>query len=507
MEHPRKIVVKNKMDKQKQDLQELSRKGRDDPIIFIEKLLGMPLHEGQKKYIKERTAHEQRINVLTCANRWGKSVTIACLQLWHLYYKIGINNTDPTAWEKTEYRTANIAPHSALTEPVFKTMGQILTSTFSIVQDGKMTTNDCIIGWFYRSEKTLNTPPYKQFFNNNSYIEHRSLGGDAGDSLQGKPYGYISYDEGGRSDHLESEINDAILARLFDWNGKLDILSTPSTESKSNLYYYQLYQQGLVGVNNTFTMSGSLRDNTFFSEDQIQAQYDLLKDNPMRDQMLEGKFVFGGNTLFNVQSVLDARDEQLDQGIPFTHGHKYCLGIDTAIGRDEMVYKVIDITTKPYRQVAQVAAKGNSKSPQLHLHDLIELFDDYNQEHSLRVLLETWNGESVRFYHDLPDYIKSVTDCYGSWQPDKVRTNNDNPDQPTPQRAKKADILICLKKLLSAGDIKIPKNDQKTVDQLSIYREDDAKLPTDRVFSLALACYSAEQLAPQEAVAWIPLEW
>ena len=271
------------------------------------------------------------IFILTCANRWGKSVEISVIQLWFLFYKVGVPNSDPNSWLKTEYRTANIAPHSALTEPVFKTMHQILTNSFSIrdPKTGQMHTNECLIGFWYLKERTLNTPPYKMFFDNNAYIEHRSLGADQGDALQGKPYGLITYDEGGRSDHLETEMNDSLLARLFDMLGPLMILSTPSLSSKSNLYYYQLYQRGILGVEHTYTMTGSLKDNEFFSEKQIQAQYDLLKDNPLRDQMLEGKFVFGGDTLFPLEDILKAQDASLDDGIRYEEGHKYVFGTDT----------------------------------------------------------------------------------------------------------------------------------------------------------------------------------
>lgn len=482
--------------------------GRTDPVFFINKLLGMPLHEGQKKYIRERVAHNQKINVLTCANRWGKSVTISCLQLWHLFYKIGISNSDPEAFDKAEYRTANIAPHSAMTEPVFKTITQIMTSTFSINdEEVGMKSNDCIIGWFYLPDKTLNTPPYKQVFANNSYIEHRSLGGDQGDALQGKPYGFISYDEGGRSDHLEHEINDAILARLFDWNGKLDIISTPSSESKSSLYYYELYQDGLAGFNQRFTMTGSLRDNTFFSPEQIQAQYNMLENNPLKDQMLEGKFIFGGGALFNMQTILDSKDNSLNDGERYNQGHKYMIGVDTAIGNDEMVYTVLDVTQKPYRVVRKVAARGNSKSPQLHLYDLLDLFDTYGGVEAVQITLETWNGESVRFYHDLPDHVKGVTHCFGAWQPAARKNIGDNPTRSAPNVSKKADLLMTLKKLLAEGGLKFPGTDSTLANQLSYYREDDKKLKTDHVFSLAMAVYGAEVLDAPMELAFVSVEW
>lgn len=472
----------------------------------------MQLHPGQKKFLLDTIRLKKKINLLTCANRWGKSVEIACIQLWYLFYKIGLAEAgdDPTSWEKTEYRTANLAPHSANTEAVFKAIHQIMTSSFSMMdmKTKRIRTNKCNIEWFYLRDKTHNTPPYKQFFDGNAYIEHRSLGADQGDSIADKPFALITYDEGGRSNHLETEVRGVILARLFDWNGPLYILSTPDSNSKSSIYYYQLYKDGLAGVNNTYTMTGALRDNTFFSPEQIQDQYDLYKDDPLRDQVLEGKFVFGGNTLFDNESILDARDDELNGGIRYEEGHRYSLGIDTAIGSDEMVYSLLDITSKPYKLVREVAFKGNSKSPQMQMNDLLDLIEAYYKNGNLFIMLETWNGESVRFYMDLPAWVQQITETYGSWQPSKLITDNENQIKSTPNNSKKSDMLISLKKLFSAREIKIPKADGKLIDQLAIYREQDAKLQTDRVMALALAAHRAKSLEETiveyawEAVAW-----
>lgn len=472
----------------------------------------MPLHPGQVKYLHETRGRNEKINILTCANRWGKSVVISCLQIWHLFYKIGLPEAiegREEEWARAEYRTANIAPHSAMTEAVFKTINQIMTSSFTIreQESGRLVTNKCLIEWFYLKERTHNNPPYKQFFDGNVYIEHLSLGGDMGDALQGKPYGLITYDEGGRSNHLEEEVRANILPRLFDWSTQLHIISTPDSQSKSSLYYNRLYEDGLIGINNTYTQTGSLRDNTFFSKEQIQAQYDLYKDDPLRDQVLEGRFIFGGGALFDPQSITDAQDDGLNGGIAFELGHRYVIGVDTAIGQDEMVYKVVDITEKPYRQVKTIACKGNAKSPQMHNFDFVELFTEYAQEDTCHVLLETWNGESVRFYLDLPPHIQSVTRCYGAWQPKKHVTDNDNPYKPRPNAAKKADILLALRKLLSGRELKIPKNENELVKQLQIYREDDKGLPTDRVMALAMACWLANDLVHQLEPSWVSIEW
>lgn len=464
----------------------------------------MPLHSGQRKYLTETTQLKTKVNVLVPSNRWGKSTMTACLQIWYLFYKFGIPPGNRNTWLKAEYRTANVAPQATLVEPVFKYIDQIMTSRFSIyTRDGRIVNNRCLIEWFYIKEKTLNSPPFKQFFTNNSYIEHRTIGGSAADALEGKPFGLITYDEGGRSQHLQEEVDGTFLARLFDWGGPLHIPSTPDQTSPSILYHYELYQKGLNRVAGHYTMEGQLKDNDFFPEEQIQEQYDLYEHNPLKDQVLYGKFVFGGDNIYDTQSILDAKDESLNDGLRREANHSYIIGIDTAIGSDEMVYTVLDVTNKPHKVVKIVAAKGNSKSPQMHLNDLLDLYDAYKDETTtIQLMLETWNGESVRFYHDLPPHIQTITKCYGSWQPEIRRSENKNKPRPKNQTVKKADIILSLRKTLSAREIKIPNNPE-LVQQLSIYREDDANIPTDRVFSLALATWLAETSTFQTEIKWL----
>lgn len=485
-------------------------------------MLGMPLHPGQVKYLRETTSKNTKINVLVPSNRWGKSSMIACLQIWYLFYKFGVRTGNKEAWQKAEYRTANVAPKAALIEPVFKYIDQIMTSRFPInLPDGRIVTNKCMIEWFYLAERTNNSPPLKQYFAYNSYIEHRTIGQTGADSLEGKPYGLISYDEAGRSDHLEDEINGTLLARLFDWQGPLHLVSTPDQNSASILHHYKLYQDGLAGINNTYTMQGALRDNIFFSKEQIDSQYELYANNPLRDQVLEGKFVFGGDNFFNADDILKAQNPELNKGKARVDGHSYVIGVDTAMGSDEMVYQVVDTTDITYNEldqsigdyelVKQIAVKGNTKSPQVHLQDFVDLVYSYwnESQDNLHILLETWNGESARFYQDLPYEIQDITRCYGSWQPHKNITGGNKNATPKPNNnIKKADILVTLRKALASGRLKIPE-DPKLVQQLSIYREDDEKIPTDRVIALALAAWMADEgmKTEVEEVAWQSVEW
>lgn len=481
-------------------------KAREDPIFFANEFLGMPLHDGQIRYLtKAREGVTELVGesplirrfLLSCANRWGKSAVISIIQLWYLFNKFGIKTATDSDWFDIEYRTANIAPFSSLTEPVFQAMKAILTSSYPIRSpEGIMTTNKCQIGWFYLEDRTINSPPYKLHFANNSYIEHLSLMGGKGDNLQGKPYGIITYDEAPRSNHLQMELDNSVLGRLLDWTAPLHLLGTPDQDSASLLYYNDLYKEGLVGLNNSYTQEGSIYENKFMTRDQIADHEKMLENNPLREQMLNGKFIFGTQTIFPGQDILDAQDDALNDGVRYQPGHRYVIGVDTAIGADEMVYKVLDITTKPYRQVWNEAVKGSVRSPQMHLLAFCNLVDAYRDEtNNLHIVIETWNGESARFYQDLPPYIKAITSTYGSWQPSKVHTDNKNPVLNKTQNVKKADILVSLKKILAAKDLKIPKQEYELVKQLSIYKEDDKKLPTDRVMALALAVWLAEDVS------------
>ncbi len=478
------------------NLQRILIAGRNNPVLFAVNLLGVPLHQGQVLYLWETFRRKNKINVLVPSNRWGKTSLDAILHLHAQFYKVGIPEGNSNAWRKAEYRTANVAPHASLVEPVFKYIDQIMTSTFPIrLPNGRVVMNECRIEWFYLKERTASSPPLKQYFAYNSYIEHRTIGATASDSLEGKPWGLITYDEGGRSHHLEDEVNGTLLARLFDWNGQLHITSTPDSNSPSLLYHYRIYQDGLVGLNDTFTMEGELRDNTFFTPEHIQKQYDLFKDNPLRDQVLYGKFVFAGDTIFDKQSILDAEDKELNDFVRYQEGHEYVVGTDTAIGSDEIVHTVVDITDKPFRVVRKVHSKGNAKSPQMHLNDFIDLVEAYCNENksNLRHMLETFNGESVRFYHDLPYWLQAITKCYGTWQPDVPISDNENKARNPTRDVKKADLLIAAKKLLESRTIKFAANDKELREQLSIYREKDDKIPTDHVISFCLACWLATE--------------
>lgn len=468
-------------------------RGYNDIPYFAEKLLGMPLHDGQKTFYKNAN---EKVNILVPSNRWGKSIAAAIKHIHHNFYKVGIGRGNTEAHSRAHYQTANLAPHSDATKPVFDAIKAIMSSSFPIPQaDGTVLNNQCLLEWFIDVDHIRNSTPYYIPFLNNSGILFRSTGEDKGDSIQGKTFGYISYDEGGRSNHLEYELNSNIMPRLADLNGSLDLISTPDMKSSSILFHFELFEKGLHHEPGYYSQEGSIEQNYFLLRNNpgyIKDETARLKGDPILNQVLYGKFVFAGDSLYPADDIAAACDPDLDAGVRREDRHTYKIGIDTAMGEDEMVFTVLDDTDPDnIKCVRQVACKGNSKSPQMHLNDFLDLVDSYKGGANIKIILETWNGESARFYQDLPGDIQAITKCYGSWQPIGAKVVGSRARQ-----VKKAEILIALRKLLANKKLKIP-NEPTLKKQLSIYRENDKDLPTDRVISLALASWLASDGKPK----------
>lgn len=467
----------------------------------------MPLHPGQVKFYREG---KKKINLLLPSNRWGKTLTVAIKHIHKNFYKIGIGMGDAKGWAGVDYRTADIAPASAQTEMCFIYVKQILQGRFPIPQpDGSVKNNECLIKWFIDTKHIINNAPFLIPFTNNSRCEFRSTGGDKGDSLQSKPYGYISYDEGGRSDHLETEIWGNIIPRLTDWGGELDIPCTPDTNSPSILYHYELFEKGKNGDPDIYSQEGSIDDNIFLPPENIAESKRLYANDPLGPQVLYGQFVFSGANIFPADDILGAKNENLHysdkstaDGMPYITGHHYMIGIDTAIGSDERVYTVIDITTETrFKVVNKSWCKGNKMSPQLHQYELLMLWDMYNRSNNVKISLETWNGESARFYMDMPPELQRATKCFGSWQPPKVKDRKK-------RLSNQQSLIVALRKKLAAGELEFAASDDQLTKQLNIYKEDDSKLPTDHVFSLALAVFRAtDGKAKVTRIQLVPVAW
>ncbi len=107
----------------------------------------------------------------------------------------------------------------------------------------------------------------------------------------------------------------------------------------------------------------------------------------------------------------------------------------------------------------------------MHLNTVVNLIDSYRREQNIEVLVETWNGESARFYTDLPPYIKTFTHCYGAWQPPKVQFHTNTTVATKTSVVQKADLIVTLNKALAEKKLRLPRNNFMLIKQLAIYRD------------------------------------
>ncbi|MDZ4246506.1 MAG: hypothetical protein U1D67_05225 [Dehalococcoidia bacterium] len=82
---------------------------RSDPAIFINEILGLPVHSDQLRWLRGAT---RKINILRPGNRWGKSLIEACLHIYQGIIKPNLADlvSNEEEWDKTPYETLNFGP-------------------------------------------------------------------------------------------------------------------------------------------------------------------------------------------------------------------------------------------------------------------------------------------------------------------------------------------------------------------------------------------------------------
>lgn len=481
-------------------------RGRTDIVFFAWYFLGLKLHPGQIRFLREA---DGMVNVLVPGNRFGKSVIIAVRHIWFNFYKVGVADSQGDAWAKFAYRSAAIAPNGKILALDYRIIVEIMESRFKISPDGEaIQTNNCRIGWYMVAK--IKSPQHQIMFKDNSSVEFYSTSDDKGGSLQGDYYGYASYDEGGRSHHLYLELNQNIGQRLSQMQAPLDLVSTPAMDSPSLVYHHEIFQKGLRHEGGYRSFEGSAYENIYLPKWYFEREELRLAGDPLYDQVLHGKFVFSGATLYNKDDIEAAVTDELNGGIRYQKGHRYIISTDTAISSDEQVDTVLDVPvgfdikdvdTPKIRLVRQNAHKGSTKSPQVAMQDHIDLWESYDKEKTVSGIVETFNEGSARWHLDLPDNMKRRTKCFGSYQPLSAKRAAAKSSAPRTNGAKKVDMLIALRKCLAAGVIELPSDNKELLEQLMMYREDDTNLRTDRVISLALACWMILEGKPANAIA------
>lgn len=390
----------------------LTKIGRYDPVFFLEKMVGLALHNGQKvwlwcttktqkdkayelghmmglKNFENRGIFDERWalstfkkNILVPANRWGKTFCTSGKHLWYCYYKIGVRGTAGNI-AATRCGTLNLSPHSNQANAGYQYILDFLASKTVWVRDGISVKNNCKIGFFLKgSNKQSRTIE----FSNGTTYKAFPTGEDQASSLAGTPFLYISYDECAQSLHLKDELPAKIMSRLIDYGGPLDLISTPEVDKPSHQYFFHIAKQGMRGEEGWWTMIGKMSDNDFLGKAEMESTLESIRqtDPQKYRQVAFGEFVTTGKKMFDAVVIERLWDKKHPE-TP-TVGRRYVLSVDWGFADtgDPSVFYVLDYTDYPNIRIA--------------FRDSIKGGNPFAVITYARMLQREWNG--AKFIHD-----------------------------------------------------------------------------------------------------------
>lgn len=391
----------------KNEVFELIRACRNDPVLFAEKMLDLELHDGQRLWLwmsslalvdpeakpalidkavdlgtrlghwKSRQEWDALFggakflkNILVPSNRWGKTFSESVKHIWINRFKLGVRG-GPEEIAMTQCGTLNLSPHSKQCGAGFDYVVSICWGRHTwIGRDGKPRRNgkclltDFIVGKPSKYQRIIT-------FSNGTTYQAVPTGDDQASSIAGTRYLFISYDECAQSLHLKSELPAKIMSRLIDFGGPIDLLSTPEVDRPSHQYFFGISRAGLEGRDGWFTLVGKIFDNPFLPQEETASLLEEIRrvDPAKYRQVAFGEFVTTGSKMFDSLAVERVFDPNLSSGIP-EEGSRYVVGADWGFSDtgDPTVFYVVKHWKKEvdgsgpnyYRIVHREAIRGGS---------------------------------------------------------------------------------------------------------------------------------------------------
>lgn len=303
------------------------QRGLHDPGWFARTILGLELHDGQRRWLEQSGQPE---NVLVTGNRWGKSFVSAVKILHQALYRPRSLKYDSSG----RYRivTASITQDQA--EIVFN-------HVLRLVRERE---------WLDGLTTSLVRTPYPRLsFGNGAVVEARSTQ-NRGEYLLGHDYDLFIFDEVAFEPEPEYVVEEVIQMRLADREGRLDLVSTPNGKN----WLYGRANEIKQGRRPGYLQTGDTRDNRFISVEFVQQRLQYFTDRRVQ-QNIKGQFVDAGGEILPGHLI----DKALARGgeIPVT-GPDPTLGIRYLTGWDlaRKQTATVGITVAWSGQTARVVA-------------------------------------------------------------------------------------------------------------------------------------------------------
>jgi len=222
-------------------------------------------------------------NLLVTGNRWGKSFVCAVKIIHHALFR----------------------PRKIK----FDFSGKYRIVTASITQDQANIIFNQVIRFINNSDllsllvKSHIKTPYPHIqFSNGAIIEARSTQ-NRGEYLLGNDYDLFIFDEVAFETDPEYVVEEIILMRLADREGKLDLVSTPNGKN----WFYKRANELKFGKRKGYFQSGDSRENKYISRDFLNERLKYFSDKRIQQNIM-GQFADTGGEILKGKYIDKALD-------------------------------------------------------------------------------------------------------------------------------------------------------------------------------------------------------
>jgi hypothetical protein len=240
-----------------------------DPVFFASRFLDVDLHAGQADWL---SGSQTRENVLVTGNRWGKTFVSAVKLVHHALYRPRKLCFDRSG----RYRAAVASITQDQANLTFNTAHRLLSQSSILAP---------II------DNHQKTPYPRLTLGNGATIESRTTQ-NRGEYLLGNDFDLFIFDEVAFESDPEYVVEEVILMRLADREGRLDLVSTPNGKN----WFYRRAQEISGGKHVGYFQSGDSRENPYVSSDFLEERVRYFTEERLKQNIM-GQFVDTGGEI------------------------------------------------------------------------------------------------------------------------------------------------------------------------------------------------------------------
>ncbi|MDD3039557.1 terminase family protein [Bacteroides sp.] len=327
---------------------------RSDPVLFAEHVLGITLHEGQKRILRSQA----RFIAVRAARRFGKSYVFSAYAAWAIC-------------TQENYRVIVISRIMRQSLEMFKTIKAIIMNSPMAESVVRCTMTEIVLS-------------------NGSQVQ--SLPGSSPNTLRGITANLVMVDEAA---YVDEEIFIEIYPTILSTKGRMILISTPAFEVGE---FYRACMLAKEYTSFHFTHADAVWDDgtPFVDPDELEREIDRCggRESPEYRREYLAEFGNADGVFFDVQALRDAmRADDGSEAIYFAEeGHKYVTGVDIGQINDYTVIATMDITDPNAYWVREIQRfKGESVDA-----IIIKINDAAARFNSQKVLIDEGNiGRSI----------------------------------------------------------------------------------------------------------------